>query len=812
MSLWTRLWSRRSKEIDLARDVRLGFRALGRERLFAISVVLILAIGIGTTAAMFSVVNGVVLRPLPYAAPHELTVLSSHAILQNQFEGTSGATVKDWREQSTSFAGMTMFRRTSNSRVVFAGADAPQRAQEGLVDSAFFDLIGTPPLLGRTFSPEDFVRGDHVVVLSEGLWQSQFARSPEAIGRALTIAGVNHTVIGVMPHAFQLPTADTRFWRPLSVLGQWWTNAQEIRDGDSFEVIGRLSPAVGIDAARTEMTGIAARLRETYAENRHLDIRVSSLSDQVVGPRTRRGLWLGFGAVLSLLAIACANAGGLLMARATRRRTELAVRAALGAGRSRLIRQLLAETVSLWVVASALGVLFAFGIIRLIVTQGPAGIPRMENVGLDAAAVFVALLAGLVVVVACGSLPALVASKADATEAFRGRGFSGPRSHRLQNALVTAQIAGAMTLLISAVLLSQSFFRAQAEDPGYPAANLLIARIDRPALPRFILTARERIGGLPGVVAVGGITDFFIRRNGDQRITIEGRSFAGADGRVPRFVMDSVTPGYFRAMGIDLVEGRDFEDRDIEPGSAPVIIVSDALARRYWPGERAVGRRVVGGGTAPKDDRWSTVVGVVKDMRREGLEVAPVLSAFVPAMLQSMDMTIRTTGRLDTLIPAIRQELRSIDPLLPVPAITTAEARLDERLGSRRFEAAALAAFALVAMLLSATGLYASLAYQVTLRTREIAVRCALGSEPFAIVRLFVGRGLRLALLGISLGVAGAASVARVLQGLLYETSAVNVGTYLMAAALGVAVALVASWQPARRAASIRPMTALRDG
>ena len=795
----------------LVGDVRLGFRALSRERLFAVSVTLILAVGIGATVAMFSVLHGIALRPLPYARPGELAILSTHTIRQNQFDGTSGANFLDWQRQSAAFAGMTVYRRTSVSRVVFAGTDEPQRAQEGLVGSEFFELLGVPALIGRTFSREEFARGERVVVLSEDLWQGQFARSGDVLGRTLSIAGEDHTVIGVMPRSFQLPTADTRFWRPLAVLGRWWQGAQRDREGDGFEVIGRLKPHVGIDDAKTEMALIAARLRDAHPENRNRDIRVGTLVDHVIGARTRRGLWLGFGAVLSLLAIACANAGGLMAAHAIRRRRELAVRAALGAGRSRLVRQVLAETVSLWGVASVSGLLLAFGLVRLIVAYGPAGLPRMDDIGLDVTSVVLAFLSGLIVVALCGSMPALVASKADATAPFRSRDPFGPPRNRFQNVLVTAQIAGAMTLLVAAVLLAKSFIRVQAEDPGYPAENLLIVRIDRPASPRFFLEARERLSGLPGVVAVGGITDFFIRRNPDQQVTIEGRAFAGADGRLPKLVMDSVTPGYFRAMRIELVEGRDFEDRDLERGSPPVVIVNQAMARRFWAGESAIGKCLVGGAVPPKDGRWATIVGVVEDMRREGLEVAPILSAFVPALLRSMDMTIRTETSVDALIPVVRQEIRSIDVSLPLPSIVRADARLEERLGSRRFETEALVAFAVIALLLATAGLYASLAYQVALRAREIGVRSALGATQRTIVRMFVRRGLRLAVLGIILGIAGAASLAKVLQGLLYETPAVNAGSYLIAASVVVLAAVFAAWWPARRAARVSPMTVLRD-
>ncbi len=399
-------------------DVRLGFRALRRERLFAASVTLILAVGIGTTVTMFSVLNGVVLRPLPYRTPGELVLLSSHRIAHDQFEGTSVPNMLDWRRQSASFTAMALYRRTSVSFVITVGADGPLRLREGLVGPGFFDLVGAPALIGRSLSNDDFHRAERVVVLSEALWTEQFGRSDSVLGRRLRIDGHDHEVIGVMPRSFQLPTIDTRLWRPLTVAGRWWDGAQSARDGDGFEVIGRLAPGVDIEPARTEMGLIAARLRDAYEVNRDLDIRLSRLADHVVGAQTRRGLWLAFGAVLSLLAIVCANVGGLLTARATRRRRELAVRAALGAARFRLIRQLLAEGLSLWVVGAVFGVALAAVLTKLLQVHGPPGLPRMEEIGLDPAAIAVALGSGFVVVTICSMVPALVASRADARLAF----------------------------------------------------------------------------------------------------------------------------------------------------------------------------------------------------------------------------------------------------------------------------------------------------------------------------------------------------------------------------------------------------------
>jgi predicted permease len=439
------------------------------------------------------------------------------------------------------------------------------------------------------------------------------------------------------------------------------------------------------------------------------------------------------------------------------------------------------------------------------------GLARLEDVALDPIAIGLGIAGGFLVVTICGMSPALVASRATALDAFRTRSAAGPARPRLQRLLVTAQIAGATTLAIMAVLLAQSFFRVLSEPAGYPAAELLVARIDRPSSPRFFLEARDRLQALPGVVAVGGITDFFIHRAGDQAITIEGRSFADAHGRRPRFVLDSVTPGYFVAMGIAVIDGRDFDDRDVAPGAAPAVIVSRAVAQRFWPGESAVGKRVAGGDGPPADGRWSTVIGVVDDLRRERLDAAPVLAAYLPLLLRSMDMTIRVSGDAASLIPLVRGELRKLDPSLPLPSIVTAEQRLGDQLGARRFQTQALVLFAVLALAVAAAGVYAALAYQVALRRREIGIRTALGASRRTIQFLFLRGALAVTIAGAAIGIVAALLLARLLQSVLYDTPAIDVRSYVVAVVTVAAVsALAASW-PARQASAIDPLEILRD-
>jgi predicted permease len=639
----------------------------------------------------------------------------------------------------------------------------------------------------------------------------------------MLIDGEPHTIIGVMPYAFQIPSNDTRLWRPISAspfreIADLSKMSGLQRDGDAFEVIGRLAPHRTIDDAQAEMRLIAARLRETYEGNKNLDVRVTPLFDYVVGEQTQRGVWLGFAAVLALLAIACANVGGLLSVRAMRRRQEFAVRSALGAGRWRMIRQLVAESVVLWAIASTGGVALAYGLMRLLLLYGPRSVPRLEQLGLDAGAVTIALVVGLLVIIVCGTTPSLVSTRTRRAAALVTRDQSSPARPRFQDGLVCAQIAGAMVLLVGAVLFAESFVRAQAEDPGYVADSLMIVRIELPrtysdgaSWARFFDHASARLKTLPGVVGVGATMDFFMRRNGDQNVTVEGR-IVDPDAPRQRLTIEGVTPGFFEVAGIELVEGRLFDERDVAPGAAPVFIVNELMARQLWPGESPVGKRMVNGRQPRKDGRWDTVVGVVRNVRREGLDLRPFLTAYNPLNLRSYDLVIRATTSVEGLIPVVRRELLRLDASVPLTQISTVRSRLSERLSGRRFQLQALGLFAVIALVLAAAGLYALLAYQVTMRTREMGIRAALGADRRSILSMVFGHGVRLAVAGVLAGVVIAASGARLLQSLLYNTPAIDAWSYAGASIGMLLIAAIAACVPALRAAQVNPMTALREG
>jgi putative ABC transport system permease protein len=794
-------------------DLRYGARMLAKRPGFTLIAVLTLALGIGANTAIFSVVNAVVLRPLPYRAADRLVMLWTDDPKHNLHEeGTSYLNFKDWQAQSHSFEDLALCHR--NSIVTVMGADQPERMAAGRVSANLFSLLGVTPALGRVFSADEEARRERVVVLSHALWQRQFGASPEILGKDLEIDSSIHKVIGVLPPDFHFPDKATQLWIP----AKW---SKEDRYGDSWRVIGRLKPNVPVEQAQAEMNTIANRLAQAYPttdpEFAGFGVNVVPLLIQMNGREMGRSLAILFAAVVLVLLIACANVANLLLARGTARKREIVIRRALGAGSARLVRQLLTESVLLCAVATLLGVAFAALAIRVLIALGPTSIPRLEESGLDAGALAFTLGISVLAGILFGLAPALQASRTDPSEALKegGRAASGSAGgRRTHHLLVAVEFALAVILLTGAGLLIRSFARVRSIDPGFRPEGMLSLRLVLP-LPEgeptttFYRQLVERVGALPGVQRVGLISDVLQRRNPDYPIIVEGRT-AEASGEP--LSSDAVSPGVFQTLGVPLLKGRDFSDEDSR-GALPVVIVNETLARRYWPGEDPLGKRIKLAAAQSKEP-WLTVIGVVGDMRRQGLEKQSIAQTFRPYLQRDtsfMDVVIRTTSASPLQLAAmVRREIHALNKTVPVSDVATLEQRLGDSISQRRFQALLLLLFSAAAALLAALGIYGVMSYSVAQRTHELGIRMALGAQAKDILSLVIRQGLQLALFGIGVGLFGALWFTATISSLLYGITASDPLTFAAVSVLLTLVALLACWIPARRATKVDPLIAIK--
>jgi predicted permease len=801
-------------------DVRHALRSLSRSPGLPAVTVLTLAIGVGATTAIFSVLRAVVLRELPYYEPERLAVLWTRTIRQNLPDGSSFLNFRDWRERSREFQAMAAYVRPEFTRgTLSTGGASAERIPVGVVGPGFFEVAGTAPSLGRTFSDADFVSPARAVVISHALWQQQFAGDVDAIGRTVRLDGEPAEIIGVMPARFEVPTPEVQLWQPL-VFGPEWQR-EESRDIDALVVLARLRPGATIASARTEMDGIAADLRDRYpATNAGLGVLVDSLHDRVVGAGTSRSLWVLFGSVACVLLIACANAASLLLARAAGRQHEFALRVSLGARRSRVARDVLTENLVLGSLAGLFGGLLTWLGTTALRNLAAGALPRADTIAIDArvliflaaAAVASGLLAGLLPAIQLATArPALLLSEGGP------RSHGGPGRRRINQGLVTAEIALALVLLAGAGLLGLSFARALSEDRGFDSGNVLLLQVDLPATydssakrHAFFSEAVRRIAGLPGVAAVGAIRDFFIHRQPDYRVALEGHPPRPADEPAPPLTEDQVVPGYFEAMRIPLVRGRLLQESDLAPGAPPVVVINEEMARRFWPGDDPIGRRFKYGSDPGARGPWKTVVGVVRDMRRQRLDERPIPCMFAPGVVAQMDIAVRTIGDPDALREAIRAEVRALDPAVPPYGMVTAEERLAGTVAPRRLQTMLLAGLAAVALVLAVVGAYAVVHQTVAARTREIGIRMALGADAGRVLRMVVAGAMGPAMGGLAIGVAGAAALSRVLSPLLYETNALDPWIYAAMAVLLLTVTTIACLGPAHRAARFDPAASLR--
>lgn len=801
----------------LLQDLRYAVRMLRRSPGFATVAILTLALGTGATTAVFSVVNAVLLRPLPYPQSERLVQIWSTNPNANRWGmWTAYPRFVDWRRESKSFEEMATTRTWVLS---LGGGDHPESLFGVVTSSRLFQVLRVEPMLGRAFLPEEDQPGhDHVMILSYGLWQRRFGSDRTVLARAVEIDRQSYTVIGVMPPEFRFPPE-----LPASyTVDAWLPPAPDLerneRVSNNYYTFARLKPGVTLARAQAEMDAVNHGLAERHWEDRSLGVKVAPWRQQVAS-EIRPALLLLLGAISLVLLIACANVANLLLARDATRQREAALRQALGAGRARLIRQLLTESVLLAVCGGVAGLLLATQGLALFIRLAP-DIPRLNEATTDARVLIFSLALTIGTGLMFGIVPALNGSKADLQNALKESGSrltAGFGRTRLRGVLVVTEMALALMLLTGAGLLIRSFVRVQEVDPGFNAKNLLTAFIMLPhdkylearRQGEFFREAVERIASIPGVECAGGADSAPMLSNDAGSVSIEGRPVRPGETDIEA-ERPKITPDYFRAMGMRLLRGRGFTPSDNE-GSLPVAIINEAAARQYWPNEDAMGRRVrLDDGSAPV---WRQVIGIVGDVRQDGLikagrpEVyAPLAQAPVPYLV----LAVRTRVDLASLTTAVRDAVMAVDKEQPLFQIQTMQKVVDDSVAGRRFQMALVALFATIALGLAAIGVYGLMSYSVQQRTHEIGIRMALGRKAGEVLALVVRQGMALAITGVVVGTGGALLLTRFLSSMLYGVGVNDPLTFLSVAALLSGVAALASFIPAWRAMKVDPMVALR--
>jgi len=798
----------------LWQDLRYGFRMLIKNPGFMAVAVIALALGIGANTAIFSVVNAVLLRPLPYRQPEQLVMVWEDYRGRGgpEREWLSPADLQDWREQNQIFEHIAAM---NNWGPTLTGQAEPEMLVGAAVSHNMFAALGIEPSLGRSFRPEEDKAGaERVVVLSHSLWQRRFGSDTGIVGKALTLSGDSYTVVGVMPASFKFPViANVELWRTL----QPGLNPNCQRGCVTLRAIARLKPEVTLERARTEMNAIARRIEEQFPDtNKGVGATLIPLHEQLVG-NIRQAMLVLLGAVAFVLLIACANVANLMLARSAAREKEMAVRAALGAGRGRIVRQLLTESLLLALVGGTLGLVLAYWMVDLLVRFSPQGAPRVDEIAIDGRVLGFTLGIALLTGVVFGLAPALQVSRTDLNHSLKEGGRdaqSGARGGRLRGALVVAEMALALMLLVGAGLMIKSFVMLQRVDAGFNpdhvlTLNIALPRInypDRPQIVAFYTQLLDRIKALPGVQSAGLTSSLPLTGNNtDVNFLVEGRPQPPSNQQ-PAAWYSQVSPDYFRAMGMRLVKGRVFTEQDNE--QAPrVVIISETLARRYFPGEDPLGKRI------GSPNNWREIVGVMTDVKHFGLETDARPSMFLAdrqSPARFMAVVVRTAGEPLQIASAVRGAVWAGDKNLAVANVTPMTQLVSASIAQPRFILLLLGVFAGVALTLAAVGIYGVMSYSVTQRTREIGVRMALGARPRDVMRLVVGQGLLLTAAGVGIGLGGAVALTRLMNTLLFGVKPTDPVTFAVITLLLTSVALLACYLPARRAMKVDPMIALR--
>ena len=814
-------------------DLRFGVRLLLKQPSFTILAAFTLALGIGANTAIFSIINGVLLNPLPFPESNRLVMLWERNPQKGMDqESVTPPNFDDWQAEQDVFEYLAFW--TGGTDVNLVRPDGTEKIAASYVSASLFPALQVQPIYGHGFDPENDKReGNRVAVISYEFWQREFAGEREVFGQTLTIDTFgkrDYTIVGVMPPGFQFP-GKTQVWLPAG----WNGIPRDRRGGHWLSALARLKSGVTLDQAQTQLNAIQSRIETQYPNlNLGSEVAVVPLLEQTVGRKLQRALWILWGVIAAVLLIACANVANLTLARASARQREIVIRLALGATRMQVVRQLLTESMLLATAGGICGLLLAIAGIAALKNISGGQVPRLQDVRLDVWALGFTALVSLITTVLCGLAPALQATKHNLNEALKEGSAStttGIHRNRLRNSLVIAEVSLTLLLLICAGLMLNSFSRMISLNRGFQPDNLIVAKLDfsisgfttwvQPTTTRpqvTLLTLIERLNAQPGVRSVAAVSA--LSRNAEpprQGIVLE----LGQPTETPRANFQGVTPDYFVAMGIALVNGRTFTEKDAL--EAPnVAIVNETLARRFFPNDNPLGKRLAMEGRIPgqpanpripNESPWTEIVGVVADTKKINLRAETVAEVYVPYWqypMQSPELIIRTDAPLASAVSTIRNEIAAVNPRMPSPAIQTMNGMLADVVAEPRFQTILLALFGVLALLLSAIGIYGVIAYSVSQRAREIGIRMALGASSSDVFNLVAGHGMLLVLVGIGIGLTSAFAVTRLLSGLLFAVSATDPLTFVGIPILLAVVALGACFLPARRATKLDPMATLR--
>ena len=807
----------------LWQDIRYGIRMLWKAPSVSIVATIALALGIGANTAIFSVVNAVLLRPLPFANSEGLmNVWETDSVRGYKRGSASYPNFVDWRDQNHVFEYMSTYH---NGDFILTGRGESTRVQGAVVNADLFPLLGVTPLIGRTFLPDEDKPGEggQVVLLSQGLFQKRFNGDPNVVNQTMVLDGKSYTIVGVMPQAFQFPVQNdpVELWTTVAVDRAGKDPITEERGAHYMNVIARLKPGVSTEQAQAEMIAISARLEQQYPDkNLHKSSKVESTLEALVGD-IRPALLILLGAVGCVLLIACANVANLLLARAMTRHKEMAIRSALGASRIRVVRQLLTESVLLSLAGGALGLVLAVWWSDLLIALGKENIPRALHVGLDWRVLGFTLIVSVLTGVVFGLVPAIHSSKTELTESLKegGRGSGeGARRNRVRGLLVVSELAIAVVLLVGAGLLIQSLWRLQHVSPGFESQNLLTFVVGIPDVKyptekqnQFYRDLVTRLQALPGVRSAGSVIPLPL--SGDSfSISFETEGRPVAKGDQPSADFFAISDDYFKTLGVSILKGRNFTERDGEKAPG-VVIVNQAFAKKFFPNEDPVGKRIKPGiSTTAKEPDWREIVGIVADVRNRNLSSDLRAGYFVPQAqvpFNQMTLLVRTTGDPHTLMTAVQNEVHAMDSEVPVFSLKTMDEYISATVAAPRFNTTLLVIFAAVALVLTIVGLYGVMSYSVAQRTNEIGIRMALGAQTRDVLRLIVAQGFKLVLLGLGIGLLGALASMTLISSLLFGVTWKDPLTFVAVAVLLALVALLACYIPARRATRLDPLSAL---